>query len=346
MTMPGTAAPANPTAAAGGGPVAAATPCGSGSKWVNAKWIDTNACCGDQVKMEAEASPAPADGDARIEIRDSQGKVIDMLDAKLTGGKVACAWAAKAYSENWRKDETYFAVSAATVEGIMVSTNKFLFKARTTTGWNKLKLNLPGARNKFKAPGSPHYLRLEADCVHESLKISVIPDQRGYFSPDKKDKAKASIEAVWNSFGPRRFHRAKCQRGSACDCSYDCCKAGYRFDVNFVDSGYDCQVTMMTQDEHTDYKNPNMWTWTDPPPEPTVYAHEVGHLLYHYDEYEEGATDPTNEQPAKSDSLMACYDASGNPANKLYNRHFRWALKHLNEQVGGDDPYEIIPIGK
>jgi hypothetical protein len=80
--------------------------------------------------------------------------------------------------------------------------------------------------------------------------------------------------------------------------------------------------------------------WGEPPlDEPSVYAHETGHVLGQHDEYPNGATDPSGVQPANSPTpnLMAT------PLNTtLLNRHYRYVLAFLNANASGD-PYEIIP---
>ncbi len=70
-----------------------------------------------------------------------------------------------------------------------------------------------------------------------------------------------------------------------------------------------------------------------------VYAHEAGHVLGQYDEYPDGATDPSGVQPARArpGNLMSEYKDNFD----LFPRHYRWALEFLNEHTD-DDPYETI----
>ena len=80
-------------------------------------------------------------------------------------------------------------------------------------------------------------------------------------------------------------------------------------------------------------------TWyTDPISPDMVYAHEVGHVLGQYDEYPTGATDPQGEQPTNGTEPNLMKD-DGNKI--LLPRHYRWALKFLNDNAKGD-PYETI----
>lgn len=74
--------------------------------------------------------------------------------------------------------------------------------------------------------------------------------------------------------------------------------------------------------------------WADPPVSSSEYAHEVGHILGQFDEYVGGVKDPSGlqPQPAPEVNLMA----GTGPA--LLVRHYRWALRFLNSNTGGD-PY-------
>ena len=82
--------------------------------------------------------------------------------------------------------------------------------------------------------------------------------------------------------------------------------------------------------------------WGDPTMSPTTtYPHETGHVLGQADEYSTGATDPTGVQPAQAPAgELNLMSTPGN--QRLLNRHYRWALRFLNNNAAGD-PYEIIP---
>jgi hypothetical protein len=197
--------------------------------------------------------------------------------------------------------------------------------------------------NGFAPAHEKHDARLEADRVHYSLKLRT---HGAPFDATKQANAKTSIETPWNDgFANKKFHRIGCQRGRACDCPYDCCKAGFRLDVNFVASGEHVAVNVVASPappapRHRSGMNGDGGEWGDPPINAvTTYAHETGHVLGQHDEYSTGATDPSGVQPANSPvpNLMS---TTGNTT--LLNRHYRHALAFLNDNAAGD-AYEIIP---
>jgi hypothetical protein len=162
-----------------------------------------------------------------------------------------------------------------------------------------------------------------------------------------KTQAKQHIEQVWNDgFRRRRFHRHRCRRRDDCDCEFDCCKAEFRLDAEFVDAGEQWLINVVAQaapDEPSIASNVryNDSRWVFPPRNAdSTYAHETGHLTGQYDEYEDGWNDPTLIQPTTprtgEENLMS---TSGNTT--LLDRHYRWAKKFLNDNASGD-PYDII----
>lgn len=316
---------------------------------VSTKWIDTEAFCGDEARLESEISENPPDGPATVEIlHPSTGAAAETINANLTGGKVQAKWVAKAMTADWRTDKIKFRVKAAGIT--CESSNEFSFKQRPTTGWILIDKG-HASGNGFADVAEHHDARLEADRVHYSLKLRLIGDP---FSDAKRQAAKTLIQNVWNNgFSNKRFHRTKCKRGDACNCTFDCCKAGFRLDVNFVDSGEHVLVTVHAtapgQPTFRSSMGRNTGDWGDPAKSPTTtYPHETGHVLGQYDEYPNGAIDP-NFSAANPDTQPPDAVAAGSPNlmstpgnQTLLNRHYRYVKKFLNDKAGGD-PYKIIP---
>ena len=187
--------------------------------------------------------------------------------------------------------------------------------------------------------------RLEQERVHYSLKIKLTPPSGAAAVPwnaAKQSTEKSRIETVWNNgVSAKKFHRTGCRRGRACDCAFDCCKAGFRFDVNFVTSGehFAVQIRTAAAPAHSGTARTGSF-WADPPiAVTTTYPHEVGHMLGNFDEYAGGAHDPSGVQPA-SPATTNLMSTAGNTV--LLNMHYRWVLEFLNANTGGD-VYEIIP---
>lgn len=305
------------------------------------RWIDAQAYCGDRVRLEGTlAGGCPPVESATIEILKADGSVIETLTAPIRENHFTATWIAKAQTANWRNDRHRFRFTAAGLT--CTSTNEFRFRQRPTTNWVLIDVNHP-SNNGFLPVVELHDARLEANRVHYSLKLRT---HGAAFPAARQANAKNRIETVWNNgFASRRFHRTNCLRGRTCDCRFDCCKAGYRLDVNFVTSGEHVPVEIVVSppppaDPHRSGMARTGSHWGEPPfAEISEYAHEVGHVLGQYDEYADGATDPSGVQPAPPPVTNLMF---ANFVTTVFNRHYRWALKYLNDNAAGD-PYEIIP---
>jgi hypothetical protein len=312
---------------------------------VEAKWLDTEAYCGDEVKLEATVTPAPPDGPATIDLLRPPAaagglpqSAAPTINTNIVGGKIQFTWVAKAPSADWRNVTIQFRANVPTAGVSGLSGNTFKFKQRPTTAW--ILLNIAHASGGGFAPcHEKHDASLEADRVHYSLKLRTFGQA---FDATKQSATKTQVEDAWNGgFTGKKFHRTKCKRGRTCDCPYDCCKADFRIDVNFVASGEHVAIKMIpgvtasgTNGDGAEWSDPPRWTYT--------YAHEVGHLLGQADEYPAGATDPTGVQPAPPPAAEGKNLMSEPSTTKLLNRHYRWVLKFLNDHAAGD-PYEIVP---
>jgi hypothetical protein len=321
-----------------------ATPCPA-AVTVTASWVDTQAYCGDHVRLQGTVTPAPPDGPVTVELLMNGAAVAGPTFAvapRVVGGRIEGTWVAKAGSANWRTDRLTFRVTAPTASGPATSTNAFTFRARPTTAWSSLNV-VHASAGGFGPSHEKHDAKLDADKVHYNLKIRLFGAP---FGAAKQTAARDLIQNTWNNgFANKKFHRVGCRRGRTCDCAFDCCKAGYQLDVNFVASGEHLAVqvfaTAAGATPHRSSMNGNGGEWGDPALSPTTtYAHETGHVLGQADEYATGATDPTGVQPATpaagEENLMS---TPGNTT--LLVRHYRFALKFLNDNASGDT-YETI----
>ena len=305
---------------------------------MSCQWVDTSGYCGDTVWLTVDVTPVPADGPVTIAIQHpSTGATVDTLNGTMTGGHAKLNWVLKSQTANWRWDQIPF---QATVPGVgtQTSSNKVTFKARATTTWTTLNVNR-GTSVKHGDVCENADAQLEASQVHYSIKAKL----DGTFTAAQQTDAKSRIETIWNNgFSARKFHRVVCGRGRACNCAFDCCKAGYRLDFNFVDDGehFTLKIHAAAHDTHS-YTRCDGMKWADPPNAVTTsYAHEVGHKLGQFDEYTGGATDPSGGQPtnpAGNDLMKTPGDTTLLPV------HYRWALEFLNKNSGEAYVYEVIP---
>jgi hypothetical protein len=305
---------------------------------MSCQWETTSAYCGDSAWLTVDVTPVPVDSPVTIAIlHPSTGATVATLNDTLSSGHARLSWILKSQTATWRTDQIRF---RATVQGVgsQTSSNALTFNARATTGWILLNENR-GTPVGFSDVCENADARLEDSQVHYSIKAKL----DGAFTDAQQTDAKNRIETIWNNgFSARKFHRVACQRGRACDCAFDCCKAGYRLDFNFVDSGQHFTLTIHpgARDAHS-YTNCAGMDWADPPIAVTTsYPHEVGHKLGQFDEYTGGATDPSGGQPTNpaADDLMKTAGST-----TLFPMHYRWALQFLNRNSGDPHVYEIIP---
>lgn len=327
-----------PTANNGATPACSPTAsCASGPcRCGDARWVDTQAYCGDSARIQATLTGNCPDGPATIEIlHPTNGSAVDTINSNLRGGRVDAVWVAKTQTAGWRTERIRFRVSAA--GQTCPSSNEFTFRQRPTTAWILRNINR-GTSPGFLPICEKVDAQLEANRLHYSLKVKLT----GTFTVAQQSDTKTRIETIWNDgFSNKNFHRTRCLRGQTCNCAFDCCKAGFHLDFNWVASGQHYPLGF-----HPGATSAHSGTscsggdWADPPIDATTsYAHETGHFLGQFDEYTGGATDPSGVQPVNpaQDNLMK---TAGDTT--LFNRHFRWALEFLNANSGGD-PYEIIP---
>jgi hypothetical protein len=341
----------------GASPTAPTQQCPSTCTCGTTRWIDTQAYCGDNARLEANFNGTCPDGPATIEIlHPTNGSVVDTINANMTGRHVAATWITKAQTANWRTDRHRFRVTAAGVT--CTSSNEFTFRQRPTTGWININTTRPVPATCGATGREVIYdAKLEASRVAQLLKIRATgaTGVAAATVTSFKTQAERQIQTVWNDgFNDKKFHRRNCRRGAGCDCTFDCCKVAFNLNVNFVDSGEHWRIKVKAQ---PDPANPSVGSWTRyndsewayPPNSPdTTYAHEAGHMIGQYDEYVTSCNDPSAAGtqyrqpapvPAGERNLMS---HAGN--TDLLNRHYRWLLKFLNDNSGGD-PYDIIPTG-
>lgn len=145
--------------------------------------------------------------------------------------------------------------------------------------------------------------------------------KNGARAPNKRKREwKREIEQIWDR--KYKLHRTGCSRGRMCDCgvSNGCCVWAIRIYVDWG-RGHGRRVELHRgANSPTDWGGPNWWyshTWWEERagvPQ-TVRAHEFGHLIGMYDEYEAGACDPGRVYTNEPTSIMGA-------GSYVFNRHF------------------------
>jgi hypothetical protein len=312
---------------------------------VECRWLDTEKYCGDDARLEVTCTPTPPDGSVTVEIlHPTDSGVLDTLSGNMSGGRMQGSWTAKAHAANWRDAQIPFRGTVTSVGVMNTSSNRFRFRRRPTTDWILVDHD-HRCNGGFAPVVELHDARLEQSRVHYSMKLKLTGIG---LTAARQTNAKRLVEDTWNNgFASRKFHRVNCRRGSACDCTFDCCKLGFYLDLNFVTSGQHISVEIVAAPAPPAATPASCMgrtgaRWYEPPlDEPSVYAHEVGHALGQYDEYAGGGTDPSGTQPAPPPAGQANLMSHGLNTT-LLNRHYRRVVQFINDNAGGDN-YAVIP---
>src|SRR5258708_10720883 len=91
------------------------TPCPSSAcQCGDVRWVDTQAYCGDNARLQGTFTGTCPDGPATVQIlHPTTGSVVDTINSNLRGGRVDAVWIAKAQTASWRTDRIRFRVMAA-----------------------------------------------------------------------------------------------------------------------------------------------------------------------------------------------------------------------------------------
>lgn len=242
-------------------------------------------------------------------------------------------------------------------------------KQRTTPQYKKTKV---GATEVW-APSTSNYgwemaynIEIAEGLVIVSRKLDFASQKGGSASDKNKRKWKKEIEKIWD----KRFklHRTSCKRGDTCACSsmHGCCQWQIRVVVEWA-AGHgkkvdlykgansskcpDCKGTGKKPDGSscaeckgsgsawgTKYWWYSHTWWEEAAGVPSVVrAHEFGHLIGMYDEYEAGACDPARLF-TKTDSVMG----SGQAVYARFYEEFQKWFDGKAKSVVGDT--KLLPV--
>lgn len=187
-----------PSAEGGASPACATTtPCPLGPcQCGDTRWLDTQAYCGDNARIQASFTGGCPDGPATVEIlHPTSGNVVDTISSNLRGGRVDAVWVAKSQTANWRTDRIRFRVKAA--GQTCQSNNDFKFRQRPTTAWALRNTNR-GTPVGFSDLCEKVDAQLETDRVHYSFKLKLT----GTFTAAQQTDAKQKLRTYGTAASP------------------------------------------------------------------------------------------------------------------------------------------------
>lgn len=317
---------------------------------IELRWSQQKLCCGDPVVLRVRTSGADANQDIKVFLkRTDEGKpcTMESVDVTIKGDQGELHWLAR-----WR--------------GPFAETVPVLATQRTLHGADKsvnsLELQNPPATGRVK--GSRRVMETPKYALDENTKQLVLTSDffrwrvaydveifegrmivwrdldfvprsgQGPVDGATFREWARQIEVVWdNKF---YLHRASCRRYLDCDCGIiGCCK--YPLRIYAVRGKQHGPINLWVgAPKQKDADKRDLWWrshtwWTEIGEAPQqVRAHEFGHLIGCYDEYETGACDPDRRITFSADSIMGYGDL-------VHPRHvdeFRRRFEKLCPQVG------------
>jgi len=297
-------------------------------------WDKADCCCGDEVALSLETENLEGlSVTLNIVRKCGKPKAIGTIAAKIAGEASNPKWLARRgpYQKTVKLE-----AKAAGIGGPKKSSNELEVKAPTDTKETIgpttrttpkfVKQNIPGIGQTWVNSGTNYgwnlcyEIKLEKGQVIVTKKIDFDPQVGASATKKKKSKWKKQIENIWdNKF---KLHRTDCKRRDSCDCGvWGCCLFPIRVRCEWG-SGHGDKVEL-----HAGANDANGWgsgkwwyshTWWEATKNvpTTVRAHEFGHLIGMFDEYEAGACDAARRYTNEPSSIM-------NVGSRVYFRHMK-----------------------
>ena len=300
----------------------------------NARWASTPVKCGDDAQMLADTENIPADTPATFMVkRISDSGTITTTNNNTTASSVEGIWCSQKPSDNWNGAEVKFTVTgggeSADSQEEQLSFHKYPDISRTDFlqhrtsgiyGWDQaVKVELDDrvliihVPIKIRKCGDLPKRRKNEDYASYAGRWSpeTYSSPRDDLSSAEKAALKNAIENVFDR--QMAMHRTGCTRhtrsgGCPDQVTRKCCKFEIKVQVHFYnmnDSSAPSWASEVNYWNGADRANSANWFMDDLTNEPWVMAHEVGHLLGFYDEYQpDGACGSSPWQPSNSGALM------------------------------------------
>lgn len=333
------------------------------------QWDRTEACCGDEVALEVETENLNGRAVLISAVREAPTfRAVGLIQAPVSGEKANPKWLAR---RGPHVQTVKLKGKVAALGGPKESSNQLEVKGvadvkeifteqRTAHGMQWF--TIPGIGGMWMPTANygwdvTYERKIEKGVVWITKKVLFVP--RVHVTTKKsppvitnkmRDRWKREIESVWD----RRFklHRTGCKRGSRCDCS-ECggCVFPVRVKVEWG-GGHGKPVDFFGGAPNAaDWGKRDLWwyshTWWqgNGGAPATVRAHEFGHLIGMYDEYNQGAVNPAAAgSMTANDRRVVDPSSIMNAGTRVYARHFdefrRW-FESKASAIGGT---QLLPM--
>lgn len=318
---------------------------------IEMRWSRERLCCGDTVHLSVKTRSADPGQIVYVHARRTdlpQSFAMDTFPVEIQGDRADHPWISR---WRFRFKETIPAVAAqATLKGAEKSSNALEFRNPPAVAKTRIipppvltpRYILDTQTNEWVRHGDYFAIRAGYDLeisdgwliVRRELDFKLQPGQNPV-SPLTWREWALQIESVWD----RKFflHRVGCGRGKGCDCILmGCCKYPLRI-FALQGAGHGKVALKRGGPKKEDWGKKGLWwtshTWWTRFGDAGIHvrAHEFGHLLGCFDEYPEGACEPSRLLTKAPDSIMG-------GGSTVYPRHVevfhRWFHKHAGSVIG------------
>lgn len=337
-------------------------------KVVKLSWDQTEAYCGDEVKLTVETENLNGRSVLISAVREAPTfKSVGLIQAPISGEKANPAWLAR---RGPYQPTVKLKAKVAALGGPKESSNQLEVKGVADVKEIFSEQRTAHAMEWFSIPGvggmwvtkanygwdTTYERKIEKGIVYITKKILFVP--RIHVSTKAKppiitnkmrNRWKQEIESIWDR--KLKLHRKECKRGRKCDCSV--C-GGCMFPIRVVcewGAGHGKSVAFFGgSPSANDWGKRDLWwyshTWWEGVggAPATVRAHEFGHLIGMYDEYKEGAVSPAARfSTSFSDRRVVDPSSIMNAGSRVYPRHYEEFQKWFETKASAIGKTELLP---
>ena len=329
-------------------------------RFISGRFDKPQVKCGDRVGLVAAAVNIPDGTTTTFNIKQyGRGTQVATESAKLKNWLVTKKyWISKKVFRGWAPPDVVFKVSAGGTSAMSDNKLKFYkypdFAAYT---WSVTR-NAPNHGINYVVKGK-YDIEFKNSVLIITVKIKLLnfagkqlpagaglpplktdkSDPPKYVPVSNKKKRSMKLDIESKLSGKWLLHRDQCLRGPHCKClkNRECCKFKVKIKVEFVENNPHHEVNLFWGSNiQVDAKNWGRKKWRA-----NDYAHETGHLLGWYDEYDgpgnRGAIAPASDRPPWKKNRVKGIMNVGLQVPKVYYRDFKGQFR-----LKTSEPWELV----
>jgi len=300
---------------------------------ITVKFLSESGYCGDSIPIQIAGGNLPARSSAKIDLKSGQdGSLVESIHRTMDVLPFQAKWIARKKGPEW--DSTEILLSAEAAGAKAEAGNKF--KVKRIPDYAKETKTIQCTSGIFGWTGK-FDIEFSSGILHVTTKVKLMnrlgakpapggpmPAAGGPVSDQDKAEMKKDVESKLT--GKWFMHRKSCDRNKKCDCEgrNGCCKFRIRVHIEFVESGEHHIVNLFQGPGRANASN-----WTRVKTRANSWAHETGHLLAWFDEYDGGAVGAAPRWKTPNDTAVM---SSGLKVPFEYYWDFRDWLKSKSSQ--------------